>query len=1300
MENNKALKDERIQALYQEREEEKQRTNDAIISSMINTLQKNTPALAIPTAITKMAAKHLNDANATNLTKNLPAKLTPEQLKQLNDSGVNNTSGGMLEATPYAKYLGEIAGVLGLVNQVASSKAKAKEQDQHQDNLTKSIYHLQNGTKFRDIAPALGVGTSRSIMNAAGTISAGSWLHDMATTGQLSGLTTGSMTMSNPGMMAAGAFGGVAGMGHAVGGGLSGITNLLGGIIGTDKLNGVSGGLANLDPTTATILGVVSMLGTGIGAKKMMDSVMRNSPLAQKEKRNRWNISHVTIKASDNPAALQSYISSNNILKQMQNQNAMTSAETLIASKLNEIAFNTASIADIYEVMANASTGARNSGTRSLNKIDKETLDGLSTEGLGNLFKGGKLSKNAITFLKHNEGLKYLADVFSISTYYKSLKGEDTAAGQFKLRDAINQGDPDAAKKQFAMKHGLTMTGVDLLHANIAQKIASADTTYEGRMLAAGIYSNLFLQMIATKLTGGSNTNLVGELSKLMREQEEKFQATQTMFVDGMVKPFMRGLSKIPVLSALVPALHAGAYVTSNAVKGISGATNFLVNPIKGFKGLVSGAKDLAKDVRSRVIDGMTPDSIKNEQDLRTKLNAKVQTTEQLAAHYTAYTLHEDLTDIKKLLGYTGKGKVIDKYTGERVSEDELRRRNFEKRRKLREQLNELNPDESYLDEASTWLKKKIFNINDKDVKKSNMKNYSHIGDLLNEFSDNAKSFNDPDAQFRMGGLNTKNKRSKKYYKQTIYNMFGDGNINSAETNGSNGPIRGGKVSGQFNPPINTQDIIARRAQEERMEKFFDLHFENLPYLKRLYNGFFGKKDIKSGIMSSAAMQQNNPFNTLFGGGPDVDIDIDGDRDRDRDRDSKRKRRLDRLNKSNKSKPGKLSGAGNMIKEYGSKAWETTKTFGKKITGNEFIKTTGRFIGQRAIMPIAGALSGLVGGVSLGTVGLITAAVAAVGIGVDQIFNDGKATKYIWDSFKNTDFGKTTLELFDSAKAYYLGFQDYITNAFKSAWSGITGIGDKVSNMIEDYKGNMGSKTLLGAIYNQATGNRPAPIEKVYMTQVDINNLLTGINEPAEKLKLLQSKKNDIRAEDYKQIQNVILEEKAKQRTEKFGWSMTPKNVLAHLNDFENMDAQRRAEYFGEYNKHQNELRISEKLTDSDKKEYEKINKMMSVKFVELQKDKRSQEEKDLESKALKEALEKMTESSLTTMTGMESLVKQSEDVQKGIVKNFSDQINFMAQNQASLNNMLAITAKTIQKPAVFELDKTVISLIPELKGQ
>jgi hypothetical protein len=72
---------------------------------------------------------------------------------------------------------------------------------------------------------------------------------------------------------------------------------------------------------------------------------------------------------------------------------------------------------------------------------------------------------------------------------------------------------------------------------------------------------------------------------------------------------------------------------------------------------------------------------------------------------------------------------------------------------------------------------------------------------------------------------------------------------------------------------------------------------------------------------------------------------------------------------------------------------------------------------------------------------------------------------------------------------------------------------------------------------------------------------------------------------------------------------------------------------------------------------------------------------------------------SISSNAGIQSIVKQSEEVQKGVIKNFGDQINFMAQQNASISNMLAITARTIQKPNIYELDKTVISMIPELRG-
>ena len=1250
--NERAFKDERIHNIALEREEEKARTNDAIVSSMINILQKNTPALAIPTAITKIASRQLSEstaaAKAGTGTKQLALGENQEQI---------------------TKYLGEIAGVLGVVTQIAGSKNKAKEQDQHQDNLTKAIYHMQNGTKFGDIAPALGVGTARSMMGAAGTISAGSWLHDMATTGQLSGLTTGSLTMSNPGMMAAGLAGGIPGLGHAVGGGLSGLTSMAGGIIGTDKLNGVSGSLASLDPTTAAILGTISMIGTGIGAKKLMDSIMKNSPLAQKEKKNKWNLSHAMLRASDNPAALQSYTTSNNILKQMQNQNGITSAETLIASKLNEIAFNTSPIADLYEALANTKTHNRNSSTRALNTIDKETGDGLSGKGLDNLFKNGKLSGSAISFLKHNEGLKYLADVFNVGTYFKSLKGEDTAPGQFKLRDALNQGDPESAKKQFAMKHGLTMHGVELLHANIAQKIANADVTYEGRMLASGIYSNLFLQMIAAKLSGGSNTNLVGELARLIDEQERSFQAKQTMFVDGMIKPFMRELSKIPVLSATVPLIQASTYLTKTAAKGISGLSRAIANPVQSFRGAISGAKKIATDIRGRVVDSMATENVKNEQTLRTQLNAKIQTTEQIAARYVAYTLHEDLTDIKKLLGYTGRGKVVDRYSGERVDEDTLRQRNFQKRKALREALKETNKEESYIDEATNWMKRKVFNIKKNDIKKSTRQNYSHIGDLIDEFSDNTKSINDPDANFRLGETNTKINKSKKF-KQKIYNIFGTNHTSTESGSTQNNPSYNNSSPSLVGRPLtNTQELINNRSIEERSQKFFDIYFENMPYLKRLYQGFFGKKEIKSGILSSSG-QLTNPFTGLLGGNPDVDIDLDREeRRKRRTKAQTKKRRMDRLKRPTKVIGRAISGA-----------WNATKQVGSKVLNSG--------VGRALMRPLAAVAAGISAGAMVKGAG-IAAMAAAIGIGIDQLFNDGKATKYIWDSLKDSSFGKYTLELFDSAKNYYLNFQNYITDAFKSAWSGVTGFGNAIGQTVTN-----GINYITGG-----GGANSGPIQKSYLSVDQVNNLISSKTEPAERLKILQSKKADIQPNDFQQIQASILESVSKQRTEKYGWSMSASDVSNHMKEFETMDRDKRLEYYRDFKLHQNEKRTSGTLTKPEEEEYQKLNAIITRKFADLQQDKRSDEEKQNEINQREQSLKTIKETSISSMNGIQSLVKQSEDTQKGLVKNFNDQINFMAQQQANITNMLTITAKTLQKPSIYELDKTVISLIPDLKG-
>jgi hypothetical protein len=219
------------------------------------------------------------------------------------------------------------------------------------------------------------------------------------------------------------------------------------------------------------------------------------------------------------------------------------------------------------------------------------------------------------------------------------------------------------------------------------------------------------------------------------------------------------------------------------------------------------------------------------------------------------------------------------------------------------------------------------------------------------------------------------------------------------------------------------------------------------------------------------------------------------------------------------------------------------------------------------------------------------------------------------------------------------------------------------------------------------------------MTPDAINQMLSNINEPSEKLKLLQSKKNDISTDVYNKIQAEIMEQTKQQRSNRYGWSMSPEDVSAHMKDFEAMDRDTRFKYYQDYNLHQNEKRVSKQMTSAEQSEYDKLNKIMAKKFGELQKDNRSEEDKKQEQSRLESALQTMQETSISSNAGIQSIVKQSEEVQKGVIKNFGDQINFMAQQNASISNMLAITARTIQKPNIYELDKTVISMIPELRG-
>lgn len=1266
---DKMYRDERFKQVDEDRKYDRESTNDALIEKMIASIQKQSHTLAIPTMVTKMMAKN-NAMHLDEIAKNTKDSFSPEQLKQLADiNSIHKFSDKMnFEASPYAKYLGEIAGALGALQTVASSKQKAKEQDQIQDNLTKSIYHMQNGGRFRDIGSALGVGTLKSGMNAAATISAGSWLHDMMTTGQISGLTSGTLAASNPGMLLSSLAGGMGGLGNATGWvgakALGGASMLAGGDTAMGgMLSKGAGALSALDPTSAAILGTLTMVGTSIGAKKLMDNIIKNSPLAAGQRKNRWNLSHTILRATDNPIAMSNYMSANNVVRQMQNQNALSAGETQMITKLNEIAFYTSSLHEIYEVLANKGIHDKNSGTRALNDIENDGTRDMTGLDQRNLFKGGQLSKSMQFFLRHNEGLKYIADMFSISTYYKAAKGENTAPGQFKLREAMQQGDHEGAKKEFASRHNITLSDVGLLHANIKAKIASADTSWEGRMLASSIYTNLFLQMLATQsLKGNGNDNVIGELARLQREQDLAFQKKQSLLIDGTVKPLMEQLAKTKYLSALVPAIQGLTYGARAGTNLISGSSKLLGNLFtkNGRKEIRSNMSGMVEDIRDRVIDTFKPEANKNEGTVRNRLNANRLSLQDQAYMYIARQLPQDMQKIQWLLGSTESAKIQDQYTGEFVTPSELRKRLKDKRKQLLSMTREQDPEESYFEEFKNWAAKKTFKISDRDIQKSTFRNYSHISDLFNELRTSEDPLKqDGDTAFRLnqgGGsatasvnamqkLNSSikfliNTMAKNSAQQDYFDMMAkyipllqpikdcvckeDCDCKDCKDKSSNLSAAFKKkrgLSSNTTQPISnsnpstsifkrygftSQEAVTNNQEKEKMDKFFDVFFKQMPYIGKLYKIFKPTNAVKSGMLSDKDKESNESESSFFGGLLDW---FDG-------------------KDKGKNKGPKTSGSGKAM---------------------SFLKT-----GGAAVMDIAKFLF------------------SAKGVGVGILL---MALEY-------------SAEYLGERAAYYA------KNAFTKlketmvdAWDKTKGVSEKLGNLMT---GN-------GYNSNSDISKKNQPIQ--YMGDDQVKTLLSDKGNPQQQLKTLNELKKNAKIDPkkFEQYQKQIVSGFDEDKKNKFGWYLSPDEINKHMQDFNAMDSKTRSEYFGSINNTISNKVSTGTMSENDSKEYKKITDMINKTIVEKSKNEEATQKPELH-KELLETLNTLKETNITNSKAITDLSTNQNDVNKQLAESLGIQINSVIGTQQQIGNSIALTTRLNSKPNVYNLDPQIISLIPSLQ--
>ena len=798
-------------------------------------------------------------------------------------------------------------------------------------------------------------------------------------------------------------------------------------------------------------------------------------------------------------------------------------------------------------------------------------------------------------------------------------------------------------------------------------------------MLAANVYSAELLQLLAVKsVEQGSGKGLRGTLNRMKAEQEASIK--RDMFIDGMIKPFMEQLAKTPVLSALVPLINAGTFISGGAIKGISGLSNIISNPIRSFRGAVSGTRNFFGDIRSRVIDGMRPDAIKNEANLRESLSANAMSVQDRAYHYLANDLHNDLQKIQWLLGSTETARVQDRYTGDLVTTEELKSRYRAKRARLREMTNEQEPDESYLDEAGTWLKKKIFRIKDKDFRRNAMDSYDHLGRLQDEFSikgNAGRMDQDQNLRFRLS--------------------------NPVNINATTGPLAGDKGTTLYSM-LNFMSKSVKNmsgSNDPRRDAYYDLMDQYIPLLQEIRDCVCkdceckdkpGKdqklKELQSKLNFLQKNQNKTPDHTI---GDYANATIESDQ--------KEKfykvfydnmPYLSKLFKLIKKQGLAFSGVNSGANQDGPKDDSDSSFFGGWFGGNK-----GKVQGPKPPPGKAGGWAAKLakGGMSLATAlakpgpMMIGAGIAAVAsIGLDYFLNDGKYMKEMWNSLKESSFGQTLSGVWDAAAKFYTNFKDWLTSSISEAWTKLGDIGGQVIDGIKK-----GANYLTGGTSHQTQ-------EMKYWSKETVDQKLNNAKTNIEKLNILNSNKQFIDPNMRTTIIEGILNDDKNDAQKKYGFSLSPSDVSAHMDDINKFNNNQKIQFYQDFGKYRSNKMNAGYNTPEEDAAYAKISKNLTDIFMKANEDKRNAETKEKDGKLIQEYLKQANEVQLQVSDQVSNLVTQNNKVQADLINGLGTQIQTLAQQQSNITQVLNVTAKVIQKPQVYELDKSVTSVIPGLK--
>ena len=1285
------------------RKRKKEESDSSKVEAAIKALEKRTAVLT-PMNLAKVALKQNNT-------------------KQAQQAGLNsNQADHVVDSSIFASTLAPALAGLTAINQIRRSRITEELGNKQNDNYNKALMLGTKGASFGQLAPGLAASSLRQTMNSALNFGGLMSMYELLTKHKLTGLSTEPLSYGNPGLIAAKLFGGIPGMGNAMIGGAGHLMNGAGNVSGLHGLNSVGGSLlgtaAGFDPKTASILsaeGVLGGMGTvgvGILFNKFLKGITDKSILnTSKSTRNKWNQQRYQFPNEQSHRAIQQYGLALANIKSGLSNGSISSGEAQQLATLEKIVFNTAPITDIFTQLHDAKRLTKNNNVATLNYVDKNIGDmDLSGKNLRNLFANDRMNKAQGAFFQTIGFLNSLNNAVNIvPNLFKSMKGQATDETFWKYREAKQGYDKDAPLKQ--LDDGNDLSVRRLLYAtNLKTLIGNS----KDPGLTAAITSAILLQVIAQKASNGKK-NILGELNRLETLQDEMLQKKQDWFIDIVVKSVDKTLQKTPIIGAIMPAIHTLVGVGKMA-KGIFNFANNITDPkyAKGFTGFFT-------DMRKTVIDSLRSDKVKSEATMRAHLKLTKKTKQELVADYFAGRFQDQMQELLELMGSNREPLYQDQYTGNFVTRKEAEKLRNRRAKRVDRLMGEFDDPDSLTGKVGNWFKKKLFMVNEDTLKRSSRK-MKHVSGLVKEFREpkdnssntssnlNVKSFSGTtftgSINNMVKGIGLLTLASYQLfagylpYLKEIAECCPERKKKLKSTNQSGIAFLGSNRESGYG---NTQDLINQTKSQDLASRFFSTMFEHIPNITKILE-YISKKEVKSGMKLTDDKSKTNPNNkgilgTVIDWVSDMfDIDIGGRRDK-----NPKKGKWSRLKDFARDKASSA-------KDYGKGKWNTTKGFvstGMDIAKNGLSKGSTLLRGGGAVLLRGGAmaLSGiasLIGGIgalpalAIGTI-LATAA--------DFIFNDGKITKSIWNSVKDSEFGKM---LGEGVETLVKGWSDLKTWISDGITNMLTTIGDSIDSAFTSIKDGVygGLYKVTGFDYfkeklDESAANT-AQRNDTRRQEADIKDMkakIQGAKSENERLQIALSYKDRVSGASFQETMDSILNSKMQSQEKAFGKSMTWQNMQEQIGNLASMDTNKRDEMIRGYSELKSMKESSGLVTPEDKASYQKVDEMIRKIKEDVRKEYelKNPVDKSKEQTALTESLKQMQDTNTLMASQMQQMIKESSTVNGVMLKGFTEQINSLSGNQSNISNMMNMTAKMMQKPNVITLDTTVAKLIPAI---